>query len=88
MKTTEEIFKKENFPIPKGFSEEDLSAGTTRLFEDEYFVHYFKYASKAGMCNYNFAVPLVFRNDVEESFSYCLESNSGLDETNQRNIIE
>jgi len=25
LKTTEEIFKKENLPIPKGFSEEDLT---------------------------------------------------------------
>ena len=64
----------ENFPTPKVFSEEDLNAGTPRLFEDEYYVHYFKYASKAGMCIYNFAVPLVFRKDVEESFTYCLES--------------
>lgn len=79
LKTTEEIFKKENFPIPKGFSEEtDLNIGAPRLFEDEYYVHYLKYTAKAGMSIYNVAVPLVFRKDVEEFFTYCMESTVAL----------
>lgn len=79
LKTTEEIFKKENFPIPKGFSEEeDLNAGAPRLFEDEYYVYYLKYIAKAGMSIYNVAVPLVFRKDVEEFFTYCMDSTMAL----------
>lgn len=69
MKTTEEIFKKENFPIPKGFSEEeDVNPGAPRLFEDQFYVHYLKYASKAGMSIYNVGYPLVYRKDIRDFF--------------------
>lgn len=79
LKTTEEIFKKENFPIPKGFSEEeDLNAGAPRLFEDEFYVYYLKYVAKAGMSIYNVAVPLVFRRDVDEFFTYCMDATMAL----------
>ncbi|KRE46335.1 DUF3231 family protein [Paenibacillus sp. Soil724D2] len=78
MKTTKGIFKKENFPIPNGFSEEDVNLGAPRLFEDVYYVHYLKYACKAGMSIYNVAVPLVYRKDVTEFFIYCMDSTMAL----------
>jgi hypothetical protein len=78
MKTTEDIFKTENFPTPKGFSNEDVNLGAPRLFEDEFYVHYLKYAGKAGMSIYNVAVPLVFRKDVKEFFTYCMDSTMAL----------
>ncbi|MEY2194764.1 DUF3231 family protein [Neobacillus sp. BF23-41] len=79
LKTTEEIFKKEDFPIPKGFSEqEDVNLGAPRLFQDEYYVHYLRYAAKAGMSIYNVAIPLVYRRDVEEFFIYCMDSTMAL----------
>jgi hypothetical protein len=75
LKTTEEIFRKENFPIPTGFSlEEDINPHTPRLFHDEFYVHYLKYAAKAGMSIYNVGYPLVYREDVREFFNYCMES--------------
>src|SRR4051794_21119286 len=37
LKTIKEIFEKENFPIPKGFTEEDVNLNAPRLFEDEYY---------------------------------------------------
>ncbi|NYE08720.1 hypothetical protein F4694_005569 [Bacillus niacini] len=79
MKTTEEIFKKENFPIPRGFSEEeDVNPGAPRLFEDQFYVHYLKYTAKAGMSIYNVGYPLVYRKDVKDFFRYCLESTMDL----------
>ncbi|MEK4440879.1 MULTISPECIES: DUF3231 family protein [unclassified Niallia] len=70
-----EILSKENFPLPKGFSlEEDVNLHAPRLFEDEYYVHYLKYAAKAGISIYNVAIPLVFRKDVKELFQYCMSS--------------
>ncbi|MER2057259.1 MAG: DUF3231 family protein [Niallia sp.] len=79
LNTIEAIFKKENFPIPKGFSiEEDLNLDAPRLFEDEFYVHYLKYTAKAGISIYNVAVPLVFRKDVKEFFSYCMEATMAL----------
>ncbi|MFB5197572.1 DUF3231 family protein [Neobacillus sp. KR4-4] len=78
MKITEGIFQKENFPIPKGFSEEDVNLGAPRLFQDEFYVHYLKYASKAGMSIYNVAIPLVYRKDVCEFFRYCMDCTMDL----------
>ncbi|MEH7749273.1 DUF3231 family protein, partial [Neobacillus drentensis] len=78
MKITEGIFQKENFPIPKGFSEEDVNLGAPRLFQDEFYVHYLKYASKAGMSIYNVGIPLVYRKDVNEFFRYCMDSTMDL----------
>jgi hypothetical protein len=78
LKTIKEIFEKENFPIPKGFTEEDVNLNAPRLFEDEYYVHYLKYAAKAGMSIYNVAIPLVYRKDVKEFFRYCMNSTMDL----------
>ncbi|KRE99374.1 hypothetical protein ASG89_27830 [Paenibacillus sp. Soil766] len=78
LKTTKDFFVKENFPIPNGFSEEDVNLGAPRLFEDVYYVHYLKYVCKAGMSIYNVAVPLVYRKDVQEFFIYCMNSTMSL----------
>lgn len=73
LKRTTEIFTKDNFPIPKGFSDEDVNLGAPRLFQDEFYVHYLKYTAKAGMSIYNVGFPLVYREDVKEFFRYCLD---------------
>ncbi|SMQ86590.1 Protein of unknown function [Bacillus sp. OV166] len=78
MKSTKEIFEKESFPIPKGFGEEDVNLGAPRLFQDQYYVHYLKYAGKAGMSIYNVAIPLIIRKDVKEFFRYCMDATMDL----------
>ncbi|MFK9095541.1 DUF3231 family protein [Bacillus salipaludis] len=78
MKTIKEIFIKESFPIPKGFSENDVNLGAPRLYQDEFYVHYLKYAAKAGMSIYTVAIPLVYRKDVKEFFRYCMDSTMDL----------
>jgi hypothetical protein len=67
----EGYFDKENFPIPIGFSKHDVNLGAPRLYADEFYVHYLKYAAKAGMSLYAVAVPLVMREDIREFFIYC-----------------
>ncbi|KKK39057.1 hypothetical protein WQ57_04525 [Mesobacillus campisalis] len=74
MKAIKEIFKKDNFPVPIGFNENDVNLGAPRLFEDEYYVHYLKYTAKAGMSIYNVGIPIVYRKDVKDFFTYCMES--------------
>ncbi|MED1466933.1 DUF3231 family protein [Bacillus salipaludis] len=70
MKKIEEIFKKDNFPIPVGFTEEDVNLGAPRLYENEFYVHYLKYAAKAGLSIYSVAIPIVLREDIREFFIY------------------
>ncbi|WP_134701086.1 DUF3231 family protein [Ammoniphilus sp. YIM 78166] len=78
VKSIEEIFTKESFPIPKGFSEEDVNLEAPRLFQDEFYVHYLKYIAKAGMSIYSVGLPLLYRKDVNEFFRYCLDSTINL----------
>jgi hypothetical protein len=65
------FFKEENFPIPVGFTEDDVNLGAPRLFLDEFYVHYLKYASKAGLSLYAIALPIVMREDIREFFVHC-----------------
>src|SRR5947199_8837779 len=59
-----EIFIQENFPIPMGFMDEDVNLGAPRLFSDEFYLHYLKYTSKAGMSIYSIAIPIMTREDI------------------------
>ncbi|MDP4083668.1 MAG: DUF3231 family protein [Bacillota bacterium] len=74
MNMAKEIFEKEGFPIPIGFTKDDVNLSAPRLFEDEFYVHYLKYVAKAGMSIYNVAIPLVFREDVRDYFHHCMKS--------------
>ncbi|MEH7342956.1 DUF3231 family protein [Bacillus sp. JJ1532] len=74
LNTIEDIFEKDNFPIPAGFTDKDVNLDAPRLFEDEFYVHYINYVGKAGMSIYNVAIPLVFRKDVNDFFLYCMNS--------------
>ena len=70
----EVFFKQENFPIPKGFSEDDVNLDAPRLFADEFYLHYLKYAGKAGLSIYTVAIGLVTREDVRDFFIHTLDS--------------
>ncbi|USK68486.1 DUF3231 family protein [Peribacillus asahii] len=67
----EKFLKKENFPIPVGFSKDDVNLGAPRLYEDEFYVQYLKYTAKAGLSIYSVAIPLVIREDIREFFVYA-----------------
>ncbi|WP_134687056.1 DUF3231 family protein [Brevibacillus migulae] len=67
------IYVKENYPIPTGFTKEDVDITAPRLFEDEFYLHYLKYVSKAGISLYGIAVPLVTRSDIRAFFTQCID---------------
>ncbi|WP_394234334.1 DUF3231 family protein [Niallia oryzisoli] len=76
IKRIQGFFEKEKFPIPIGFTEEDVNLGAPRLFQDEFYPHYLKYAAKAGMSLYSVAIPLTLREDIREFFIYVNESTT------------
>jgi hypothetical protein len=41
------------------------------LFDDTFYVHYLKYAAKAGLSIYAVAIPLAMREDIRAFFVYC-----------------
>jgi hypothetical protein len=63
-----EIFNSENFPIPMGFTENDVNLAAPRLFSDEFYLHYLKYTGKAGLSIYSIAIPILARADVRDFF--------------------
>jgi Protein of unknown function (DUF3231) len=73
-----EIFIQENFPIPIGFTDEDVNLGAPRLFSDEFYLHYLKYAGKAGMSIYSIAIPIMTREDIRDFFIHTLNSTVNL----------
>jgi hypothetical protein len=74
VKSIKEIFIQENYPIPKGFTEDDVNLGAPRLFTDEFYLHYLKYTGKAGLSLYAIAVPLMIRSDIRAFFTQCVDS--------------
>ncbi|MCM3571417.1 DUF3231 family protein [Neobacillus mesonae] len=79
------IFIQENFPIPVGFTEEDVNVDAPRLFSDEFYLHYLKYTSKAGMSIYLIAIPIMTRKDIRDFFRNTL--NSTIQLTNEVNEV-
>ena len=43
VKNTKDIFIGEDFPLPIGFTEEDVNLEAPRLFSDEFYLYYLKY---------------------------------------------
>jgi spore coat protein CotF len=68
------IFIEESFPVPIGFTDEDVHLNTPRLFSDEFYLHYLKYAGKAGLSIYSIAVPIMTREDIRDFFINTLNS--------------
>ncbi|MBU5211212.1 DUF3231 family protein [Heyndrickxia oleronia] len=73
-----EIFQKESFPLPVGFSSDDVNLGAPRLFEDPFYVHYLKYVAKAGLSIYTIAIPLMYRDDVKSFFQDSMDKTMQL----------
>lgn len=72
------IFKQSNFPIPVGFTDDDVNLKAPRLYNDEFYLHYLTYLGKAGMSIYSVAVPLVTRYDIRAFFNKCLNDTANL----------
>ncbi|WP_042147772.1 DUF3231 family protein [Paucisalibacillus sp. EB02] len=71
-----QIFIQDNFPIPIGFTDDDVNLEAPRLFQDEFYLHYLQYLGKAGMSIYSVAIPLVTRKDIRNFFMKTLNQTS------------
>lgn len=70
------IFENEKIPIPLGLTDDDVNKGAPRLFMDEFYLHYLKYAGKAGLSIYVAALPLMIRPDVREFLNYSIQETA------------
>ncbi|GAB3802306.1 DUF3231 family protein [Virgibacillus kimchii] len=67
------VFTQANFPVPYGFNKDDVTLEAPRLFQDEFYLYYLKYTSKAGMSIYTIAISLVSRPDIRSFFIRTLQ---------------
>ena len=59
-----EIFNKENFPIPHGFTDEDFDVNAERLYSDSYMLLYSRFMVKYGLVNFSFSLSSSVRPDI------------------------
>ncbi len=75
----QELFMKENFPVPHGFKEEeDVQADSPRLFSDTYATIYLRNMSLLGMTAGSVSLGLVTRPDIVRFFKNVLKTSVGL----------
>ncbi|WP_462411556.1 DUF3231 family protein [Neobacillus sp. Marseille-QA0830] len=66
-----EFFIAEKFPVPHGFTEDDVNLEAPRLFSDEFCVTYTYIASIHGLAGYAAALSCNLRRDIRDYFVQC-----------------
>ncbi|MDC3424437.1 DUF3231 family protein [Aquibacillus sp. 3ASR75-11] len=75
MEEIKSIFKHANFPIPVGFTDDDVNVEAPRLYKDDFYLYYLQYIGKAGVSIYSAAIPIVTRKDIKDFFVRCLNDS-------------
>lgn len=73
-KSVETFFTKENFPIPHGFTEEDIHLSAPRLFSEEFCLFYLHEMTIHGLSSYGVSLPVSVRKDIRNYFVECTSS--------------
>ncbi|AZU64515.1 DUF3231 family protein [Neobacillus mesonae] len=60
----QELFQKEGFPIPHGFTEQDVDPQAPKLFSDTFVLRYFRHMSILALASNSAALGLAARQDV------------------------
>jgi hypothetical protein len=74
------LFKSEDFPIPHGFTDEDVNINAKRLFSDSFFLYYLKNMSKVGITTFGVAFSMASRADVRKFFNESITQTVTLDQ--------
>ncbi|WP_338450919.1 DUF3231 family protein [Niallia oryzisoli] len=75
------IFNQEHFPIPKGFTEEDVHLNAPRLFSDELWLFYLHQMSIHGLTAYSLGITASRRRDVRQFYFETYNESYELYET-------
>ncbi|KGK92035.1 sugar isomerase [Desulfosporosinus sp. HMP52] len=73
-----EIFSNENFPVPQGFSDEDINLSAPALYTDLYGLSYVYRFNQIVFSDYAVTITKVARTDVVEFFYECLNLSGAL----------
>lgn len=72
------IFQRENYAIPKGFTEQDVNMNAPWLLTDTFCLTYVNHMARVGMISYAGFVAMSFREDICNYFSQCLNETNQL----------
>ncbi|MCG1020268.1 DUF3231 family protein [Sutcliffiella horikoshii] len=67
------VFWKEQYPLPIGFSENDVNLQAPRLFSDSFMLSYILQMSKIGMVTYGASLGAVSKKDIRKLYSTFLQ---------------
>ncbi|WP_342431636.1 DUF3231 family protein [Neobacillus sp. FSL H8-0543] len=67
----EEFYKGENYPIPKGFTDDDVNIGAPRLFQDPFYLYYLYIMTLQGLTGYALSVGTSIRADLRKYYITC-----------------
>ncbi len=65
------ILKEENFPIPFGFTDNDVDLSAPRLFSDTFWLFYLHEMTIHGLTGYNVALTTSTRSDIRDYYTKC-----------------
>jgi Protein of unknown function (DUF3231) len=72
LETLTEIFKKEDYKLPKGFSiSNDVDISAPRLYSDTYVLNYLHNATQIALQGYSLNLSLAVRSDIFSYFNEC-----------------
>lgn len=67
-----QFFNEENYPLPHGFTNQDVNLDAPRLFSDKLYLEYIVNMTNLNLIVYGSVLPLVDRSDVIAFYSECL----------------
>ncbi|WP_394236950.1 DUF3231 family protein [Niallia oryzisoli] len=75
----EELFLKENFPIPQGFTDKDVNPKAPRLFSDAFYLYYIWFMSSMELQAHSLSLSLCARSDVNDYYREVLNGSADTD---------
>lgn len=75
IKVLEKLFTEENFPIPNGFTDEDVNLNAPPLFTDNFWLTYLYAMSMHGSSLYSLAFNSSSRKDLREFYYQCVNDS-------------
>ena len=71
LKKQKEFFKKENYPVPKGFTEKDVNLDAPPLFTDYFWIEFLFALSHFGLSGYGLSLGISVRRDIRDYYYQC-----------------
>lgn len=66
-----QFLKEEKFPIPQGFTENDVDINAPRLFQDSFYLNYLYIMTLQGLAGYSLSVSTSIRKDLRKYYIQC-----------------